>query len=391
MEFFGDLLDFAEDAEKIAAEDFAAVFGGVTTGHESRGDFGKVGGGIEPLRQLTAYAVEVRAQAYVVNAGYLGDVVDVVDEDRERWAGDAVEELALHLIDIQVGDLFALGFCFVFQLLYSFLHLRLLCLLRVAIGLGEEARVEVDLYHAALGVGTAGASYGAEHIVGHVAGRVAEGAGGGVRGDDRGAGDDQGAVEGAVGDVGDIDHHAQAVHFINYVFAELGQAFLGVGDGGVSDVAGAVGPVVGVGPGEGHVADAERVILAQEGERIFDGVATFDPHECCKFVISMGLLDAFGRGDKLDLVVVFGGLLFDGVNKFQSAMCVLAFVESGLNPDGEEFGAQVSLLDGSEVEIARTERVGQIEVLVEKTLRGIGVCVDDDGGLMDPFGVLLFG
>jgi hypothetical protein len=27
LEFFGDLLDFAEDAEEIAAEDFAAVFG----------------------------------------------------------------------------------------------------------------------------------------------------------------------------------------------------------------------------------------------------------------------------------------------------------------------------------------------------------------------------
>jgi hypothetical protein len=81
LEFFGDLLDFAEDSEKIAAEDFAAVFGGVATGHEGCGDFGQVGGGVEALGQLAAYAVKVRAEAYVVDTGYLGDVVDVVDED----------------------------------------------------------------------------------------------------------------------------------------------------------------------------------------------------------------------------------------------------------------------------------------------------------------------
>ncbi len=100
LELFGYLLDFTEDSEEIAAEDFAAVFGGVAAGHEGCGDFGEVGGGVEALRQLAAYAVEVRAEAYVVDTGYLGDVIDVVDEDRERWAGDAVEELALHFIDI---------------------------------------------------------------------------------------------------------------------------------------------------------------------------------------------------------------------------------------------------------------------------------------------------
>jgi len=70
---------------------------------------------------------------------------------------------------------------------------------------------------------------GAEHVVGHVAGCVAEGAGGGVGGDDRGAADVEGAVEGAVGDVGDVDHHAQAVHLVDHVLAEFGKAVLGVG------------------------------------------------------------------------------------------------------------------------------------------------------------------
>jgi len=32
LQLFGYLLDFAEDAEEIAAQDFAAVFGGVAAG-----------------------------------------------------------------------------------------------------------------------------------------------------------------------------------------------------------------------------------------------------------------------------------------------------------------------------------------------------------------------
>jgi hypothetical protein len=33
LQLFGDGFDFAEDAEEVAAEDLAAVFGGVAAGH----------------------------------------------------------------------------------------------------------------------------------------------------------------------------------------------------------------------------------------------------------------------------------------------------------------------------------------------------------------------
>jgi hypothetical protein len=137
---------------------------------------------------------------------------------------------------------FAFGLVFGFEVGDGFVDFGLLGFVGVAVGLGDEAGVEVDVDDAAFGVGTAGVGYGAEHVVGHVARGVAEGAGVGVRGDDGGAGDDEGAVEGAVGDVGDVDHHAEAVHLVDDVFAELGEALFGVGDGLVVDVAGAVGP-----------------------------------------------------------------------------------------------------------------------------------------------------
>ena len=124
----------------------------------------------------------------------------------------------------------------------------------------------------------------------------------------------------------DVHHHAQAVHLVDHVFAELGEALFGVRDGCVVDVAGAVGPAVGVGPGERHVAHAEGVVLAQQRDGIFDGVAALDPHQRGKLVFAVGLLDAFGSGDEHHLVGVFGRLLLDGVNQLQSPAGVLALV-----------------------------------------------------------------
>ena len=58
-----------------------------------------------------------------------------------------------------------------------------------------------------------------------------EGAGGGVRDEDGGAGDGEDVGEGAVGDVGEIDHHAEAVHLRDDLAAEGGEAVV-MGDGG---------------------------------------------------------------------------------------------------------------------------------------------------------------
>ena len=81
LQLLGDLFDLAEDAEEVAAEDFAAILSGVAASHEGGGDFGQVGGGVESLGELAADAVEVGAQTDVINAGDFGDVVNVVNED----------------------------------------------------------------------------------------------------------------------------------------------------------------------------------------------------------------------------------------------------------------------------------------------------------------------
>jgi hypothetical protein len=64
----------------------------------------------------------------------------------------------------------------------------------------------------------------------------------------------------------------------------------------------------------------------------------------------------------------------------------VALVESGLDPDGEELGAEVAFADGGQIKVAAAEGVGEVKVFIHKALRGVGVGVDDEGGAMNACG-----
>ena len=183
----------------------------------------------------------------------------------------------------------------------------------------------------------------------------------------------------------DIDHHAEAVHLVDHVFAELGQPLLGVGDGRVVDVSGAVGPAIGIGPGERHVTHAERIVLPQQCERVLNGVPALNAHERGKLVLAVGKLYALRRRNKHYLVRMLGHLLLHRVDQHQRAPRILAFVKRGLHPDGKELRSQISLVDRLQVEIAAAQRIAHVEVFIDKALRGVGVGIDHDGGAVHGF------
>src|SRR5438046_905105 len=89
--------------------------------------------------------------------------------------------------------------------------------------------------------------------------------------------------------------------------------------GGLEVGGGGVGPVVGVGPGERHVANAETVVVPEEGDRVFNGVAAFDAHEDGEFSSAVGFDDLVGGGAELELVGGFTDLLERAVDEFQGA------------------------------------------------------------------------
>ena len=70
--------------------------------------------------------------------------------------------------------------------------------------------------------------------------------------------------------MGDVDHHAKAVHLSDHLSPEVGEAVV------PSLVQYSVGPVVGVVPSQGHIADSQLVKLAQHSQVVFDGVAALD-------------------------------------------------------------------------------------------------------------------
>ena len=162
-----------------------------------------------------------------------------------------------------------------------------------------------------------------------------------MRGDDRGVGGLEHVPEGLVRDVADVDHHAETVHLADDGAAEESEAVV-VGDGGVVEVAGAVGPLVGVGPGEGHVADAEAVVKAEEAEIGFDGVAALDADECGENAVGVGLHNVFGGKAEAHVARVFADLLVDAVDELQGSEGVAAAPLDRLDPGGEELGGEVS-------------------------------------------------
>jgi hypothetical protein len=110
LHFVADFFGFAEDAEQVAAENLADIVGAVAAIEQGLCDFGQVGGGVDAGGSGSADAVEIRAEADVIDAGNFGDVVDVIDQRTERRAGNFGGPLALDAVVVEVGDGLARGF-----------------------------------------------------------------------------------------------------------------------------------------------------------------------------------------------------------------------------------------------------------------------------------------
>ena len=335
-----------------------------------------------PSGVAPADAVEIRAQADVVDAGDFGDVVDVIDQRFQGRARNFGGPLALDAVRVEVGDGFSRGLELVGVGLDGGVAVFGLGFLGLAVVLVDEGAVEIYLDDAAV------LGDGAQHVVGHVARMIGEGARGRVRGDQRRFADGDGIVERLVGDVRDVDQHAQAVHLEDDLLAAVGEAVV-VLDFGIVDVARRVGPFVGVRPAQGHVAHAEAVEIAEQANVVFDGVAAFNAEQCGKFVFAVGALDVGDAESHHHAVGMAGGLLIDRIDEIERVAGEVALVGFRVHPDGEELGAEIAGLGLVEADVAGVFGIGRSDVVVfvEKALRRVGVRVDDDGGVVDLAGL----
>ena len=144
---FGFLLDGSHDAEEVAAVDLFDVVGGVAFFEQGAGEGGELVVGFESLGDA-AYAVEVGADADVVDAADLDGVVDLGDYVVEGGGWDCGVGFGFEFVDGcgaggGVGDL--LGFL---ELVGHGGHERFG---GVLVALREVSAVEVDLHGAAFG------------------------------------------------------------------------------------------------------------------------------------------------------------------------------------------------------------------------------------------------
>jgi len=114
-----------------------------------------------------------------------------------------------------------------------------------------------------------------------------------------------------VGHVGNIDEHAEPVHFTNHFPAKFGEAV--VPREWFDESAQSVGGVV----RERHVTHAAREEVAQNIEIVVDGVTAFDAHQDGDFPLHAGGADFAGTGGKHQVIRVAANLLVHGIQQIE--------------------------------------------------------------------------
>ena len=144
-------------------------------------------------------------------------------------------------------------------------------------------------------------------------------------------------------DVAEVDHHAEPVHLADDRPAERGEAVMD------RIVGRRIRPVVVLRMGEGHVAGAERMELAQRGRRIADLVAALDPDQRGD---PPGFLDPadVGRGrGHLEPRRIAGDHPVDDVDLLERHPDRLVALQVGRDPDRPELRADAALLHPRQV------------------------------------------
>ena len=118
---------------------------------------------------------------------------------------------------------------------------------------------------------------------------------------------------------------------------------------------------------------------------IFDGVSTFNPHQRSQFVLAVCALDIGGGEGHHHAIGMMRRLFIDRVDQIEAVLCVIALVGLGIDPDGKEFRSQIAAPGFVETDVPDVVRVrrADVESLIEKALRGIGVRINDQGRVMN--------
>src|SRR6202035_5559590 len=180
----------------------------------------------------------------------------------------------------------------------------------------------------------------------------------------------------------DVHHHAEAIHFAHDVFAKIGEAIVN------SFVSGRIGPFVVSAVSEGHVANAKAGKLTKHGKIAVDHVAAFYTHERSDLTFLFRFANFGGGGGQYDVAWMLTHLFAYRIDLLESAAHRFGAGDFARDPNRKENRVEAAFFHTRDINAAGIGALAEIELAIQKALRGVVVGVHDDGRKMQLAGFL---
>ena len=246
--------------------------------------------------------------------------------------------------------------------------------------LGHETGRQVDHHDAAV------LRHHSQHPIRHVARMIRDRPRRRMREDHRRIGHAHGVQHRLLGDVAEVDHHAQPIHLFDHRLAERAEP------APFRRVRRAVGPGRGLGVGQGHVARAGPVELPQQGQGIVDRIAALHPDQAGDPARFEHRIHLVRRGRQAEGVGMGGDDAFGRVDLLEGFLDRLQRRQAGRHIDGPELppdtaGPQardIGVQFGRRHQILRQiDGVDIVPILLSQRPRQVVVPVDQRRGLQN--------
>ena len=139
---------------------------------------------------------------------------------------------------------------------------------------------------------------------------------------------------------------------------------------------------------QGHVPNAEAVVVAEDSETVLDHVPPLDPHQARELAFRVDLPDLGHRPGKPDEVRVPVGHAMDCIDALECDLHRLSGLAGLARVDGPELHVQPSLADPRKihVRVAHCVPIAEVPGLGLEARCGVRVRVHDDRIAVEPQG-----
>ena len=343
------------DAQQVASQDLAHGFGRVAALEQAARQIGELAHVVHLLWHAPD-SVPIGSQSHVIGTRHADCVVEMVEQNRERGARGGMRGRLRPIRRAPGAGVVGIPLA---DLLVHVLPARVVLARLAGSFFVDVGRVEVHHQDAPV------LRQSAQHVVVEVAPVIRHRSHGRVRGNHRGLRNRDYVPERLIGDMRDVDHHAQSVHLANHPLAKGREPVVPgrqvaarprrVGPGGVERV------------GERHVPHSQAVEAPQCGEIVLDDVAALDTHHTGELALGHGGPDLRDAARHRDIFGIAIRHLVDGVDALER-LANRRPVALPLTPlthvDRPELHVEATLADAGQVHVSLCVALVEVPVRV---------------------------